>query len=163
MNILKFTMITLVVLLVVPSCLTGCGDLRNSLRGAQGNPGEAGSSGSTGQGCTSTAVAPSGIAPNGGVLIDCGPTSAIVLNGTPGANGVAGSPGTVISSIQLCPGIPVYPSKFIETALCLDNNLYGVYSANGGFLTLLPAGYYGSNGINSSCNFTVGPNCSVSN
>jgi hypothetical protein len=39
--------------------------------------------------------------------------------------------------------------------------MYGVYSDNGGFLSELPPGEYSSDGINASCSFTIGANCSV--
>lgn len=84
-------------------------------------------------------------------------------NGLDGSNGINGTNGTVITSIQLCNGItPSYPSTFPEVALCIDNQLYAVYSANDGFLVLLTPGVYSSNGINASCTFTVGQNCGVS-
>lgn len=161
MSIVKKLLSSLVVFIIIPANLSGCGP-----RGAAGVNGlsiigAAGANGQDGQGCQVTAVASSPVAPNGGSLISCPATSSLVLNGTNGTAGAAGSPGTVITSIQLCPGVPVYPSKFIEVAFCMNEQLYGVYSANGGFITLLPPGAYASNGINSSCNFTIGNNCSV--
>lgn len=81
-------------------------------------------------------------------------TSLLVCNG---ANS------TPITVVQLCAGItPSYPSTFPEVALCLNNQLYGVYSTNGGFLSLLTPGSYSSDGVNASCTLTVGPNCAVS-
>lgn len=83
--------------------------------------------------------------------------------GQTGAQGPVGQQGTAPSVIpvQLCPGFtPVYPSTFPESALCIDGQLYGVYSANGGFLSLLPDGDYSSNGINATCNLTI-IGCSV--
>jgi len=123
--------------------------------------GPKGADGSNGTSCEVSLVAASPLAPNGGSLIQCATSSSLVLNGTNGSNGANGTPGTVISSIALCPGTTVYPSKFVEVAFCMNNELYAVYSQNGGFLTHIPAGTYGSNGINASCNFTVGANCSV--
>lgn len=80
-----------------------------------------------------------------------------------GPKGDDGSPGTVITPINLCPGfVPSYPNVFPEYALCIQGNLYGVYSANGGFLVKMPPGTYSSNGINASCTLTVGANCAVS-
>lgn len=63
--------------------------------------------------------------------------------------------------VQFCPGTTVYPSIFNEVGICTNTNLYAVYSANNGFLTLIPPGTYQSNAIGSSCNFTVYPNCVV--
>lgn len=82
-------------------------------------------------------------------------------NGSDGSNGHDGTPGTVINMIKLCPGVTVYPSAFVEVAVCVDNKLYGVYSANGGFMTELVSGAYSSNAIGSACNLTVGANCAV--
>lgn len=90
-------------------------------------------------------------------------------NGTNGTDGVPGldgqdgiSPPTPYM-VHLCPGVTAYPSVFVEVALCLNNKLYGVYSANGGFLTYLPPGTYSSNAIGSACNLTVGADCQVTN
>lgn len=63
--------------------------------------------------------------------------------------------------VQFCPGITSYPQTFSEIGFCINNQLYAVYSANDGFLTLVPPGTYSSNGINSSCTFNVGLNCEV--
>lgn len=82
--------------------------------------------------------------------------------GAPGAVGPNGTPAPPTTLVQLCPGAPAYSTTYIENAICLQGQLYGVYSANGGFLTLLTPGAYTSNGIGSSCNFTVGLNCAIS-
>lgn len=86
--------------------------------------------------------------------------------GTPGLNGSDGQNGqdaTPVTVVQLCPGVTTYASVFVEVALCLNGSLYGVYSANGGFLTYLPPGAYNSNAIGSACSLVVGDNCEVSN
>lgn len=82
-------------------------------------------------------------------------------NGTNGVNGSNGTNGTVITPTQFCSGTTVYPSKFVEVGFCINNQLYAVYSANDGFLTQIPVGYYSSAGINASCNFTVAANCQI--
>jgi hypothetical protein len=82
--------------------------------------------------------------------------------GDTGPSGMDGSPGSVNNFIKLCPETPSYPSVFVEYAVCVNDSLYAVYSANGGFLTLLPPGTYNSNGIGSSCNFIVREHCQVS-
>lgn len=78
--------------------------------------------------------------------------------GNPGADGQDATPVTVV---RLCPGVSVYPSTFVEVAFCLDNRLYAVYSANGGFQTEIPPGIYSSNAIGSACSFRVLPNCAI--
>jgi len=89
-------------------------------------------------------------------IIGCG-------QGPQGLPGPAGSDLNPITIVHFCPGSTIYPTTFIEVALCVDNELWAVYSSNGGFLTLVPQGNYTSDGINSICNFTVGPNCTVTN
>jgi hypothetical protein len=94
-----------------------------------------------------------------GALIQCPDGSSSLV--TSGANG---TPGTVITAVQFCPNVtPVYPSTFPESGICLDGTMYGVYSANGGFLAALPPGQYSSDGINASCTFTIQPNCVIVN
>lgn len=94
-----------------------------------------------------------------------GPQGTAGINGTNGTNGVtgpAGADGTVITPVQFCPNVTSsYPSTFPEVGLCVNGSIYAVYSANDGFLTLIPPGTYVSNAIGSACNFTVFPNCVV--
>ncbi len=84
--------------------------------------------------------------------------------GNPGADGQNGSDGvdaTPTTIIRLCPGFTQYNSTFVEVALCIQNRLYGVYSANGGFMTEIVPGTYLSEGINNTCTLVVGSNCQV--
>lgn len=79
--------------------------------------------------------------------------------GIPGTNGVDASP---FYPIQLCSSCTAhYPDIFPEVAFCYQGNLYGTYSANGGFSSSLPVGTYNSNGINCSCTVTISANCQV--
>lgn len=107
------------------------------------------------QGCNVVTVGvDNGQVPNGGSLITCvqgdTTTSSLIINGT------------TFAPIQFCPGSTTYPSQFNEVGFCINGSLYAVYSANDGFLTVIPDGVYSSDGINSSCTFTV-TGCSVSN
>ena len=146
--------------------------------------------GLNGAGCSVASITDPTVAPNGGSVITCPDgTSSVVLNGAQGskgqtgltgatgatgatggqgsqgqqgAQGVSGTPGTIITPVQFCSGFKQsYPSTFAESGLCIAGQMYGVYSANGGFLALLPPGEYSSDGINSSCNFTIYANCSL--
>lgn len=81
--------------------------------------------------------------------------------GDVGERGPAGADGIIASVVPLCPGVTSYPNTFVEVALCINNELYGVYSANGGFLTHLPPGTYSSNAIGSACSLTVALDCVV--
>ena len=87
--------------------------------------------------------------------------------GIPGKDGLSAPlgpqlpDGTPVTPVQFCPNTTTYPTTFSEVAFCINNNLYAVYSANDGFLTLIPPGTYNSNGINSTCTFQVLPNCMV--
>lgn len=130
--------------------------------GPAGPQGPAGATGAPGASCTVSTVSDSPAAPNGGSLISCPDgTTSLVLNGTDGTNGTNGSNGTVVAAVQFCSGTPSYPSTFPEIGFCIDNTLYAVYSANDGFLTEVTPGEYSSDGENSSCDFTVGANCQV--
>ena len=85
------------------------------------------------------------------------------MPGPSGSTGPQGIPGTVVTSIQFCPNItPNYPNTFPEVGFCINNQLYAVYSANDGFLVEVTPGEYKSDGINASCIFIVGENCSIS-
>lgn len=112
----------------------------------------------------------------GGSLIVCpGGTSQFVSNGVNGLDGQDGADGqdgedgedgedgTVVTVHQFCPAshVPSYPSTFPEVGMCIGNKMYGVYSANGGFLVFMPPGTYSSNGINSSCTFILQANCRI--
>lgn len=102
---------------------------------------------------------------NGGTVLTIGTSTAIVCNGQTGAQGVrgaAGAAGTVITPVSFCGGPSVYPSTFPEYGLLINGQMYGVYSANDGFLALLPPGTYSSNAIGSSCSFVINPNGTVS-
>lgn len=137
-------------LLFILVLLTRCGP-----QGAQGPQGPAGISG----GCTVLNIGVTNAAPNGGTMIGCTDgTSSLILNGAPGV------PGTMVPPIQFCAGVtPIYPSNFPEVGFCINGNMYAVYSTNGGFMAEIPPGYYSSDGVNASCNFTVNVGCTVSN
>ena len=127
--------------------------------GRQGVAGPKGSPGLNGSNCTVTALGITNATPNGGSSIVCDDGSqSLILNGS---NGLNGTNGTVIQPTQFCPNVTSYSSTFSEVGFCIDGNLYAVYSANDGFLSLIPPGTYSSNGINSSCTFTVQPNCVI--
>ncbi len=96
-----------------------------------------------------------GVSGNNGATGPQGP------QGLVGPMGPAGLAGTQFTFVQLCPGSPSYPNVFIELAMCVNGDLYGVYSANGGFYTYFPPGNYSSNAIGSACNLTIGSNCTV--
>lgn len=154
--------------LALISLMTACCDSRfdSRIAGPKGDPGVMGPEGKS-AGCTVTNIPSGPVLVNGGANIVCSDgTNVLIANGAKGATGdqgSAGTPGTVISSVQLCSGTPSYPSKFIEVAFCIDDQLYAVYSANDGFMTLIPPGTYSSNGIGSSCTLTVAAHCVVHN
>ena len=83
-----------------------------------------------------------------------GPAGTDGQTGATGPQGIPGTPGTVITVVPLCPGMSNY-GTFVEVGLCVNGKLYGVYSANGGFLAYLADGNYTSNGIGSACNLRV--------
>ena len=144
--------------------LSGCGN-QQPQQGDQGAPGKNGNDGHT----PVVDIVPATLVecPTGGLEVDIdGANSGVVCNGVVGSTGPTGTPGqdlTPITIVQFCPGTTVYPSEFNEIGYCLGGNIYATYSANGGFSTLIPPGAYSSNAIGSSCNFTVLPDCGVSN
>lgn len=80
-----------------------------------------------------------------------------------GPQGIAGTNGTTFTIVQFCKNpVTTYPNTFSEVAYCVNDVLYGVYSANDGFLAALPNGNYTSDGINASCDFTIN-GCTISN
>lgn len=147
--------------------------------GEQGPKGDTGANGSDGASCTSTVVNANLAAPNGGALITCGVSSTLILNGAngqtgaqgpvgatgpqgpAGLNGQNGTNGTAIVPIQFCSGTGSYPSTFPEIGFCINDHLYAVYSDHNGFLVEVLPGTWSSNGINSSCTFTVYEHCEV--
>jgi hypothetical protein len=117
--------------------LTGCGDGTVHIP-QRGMPGPQGPAGPTG---------------------DRGPSG---TQGPIGLTGPAGQDSTPISFVQLCGScVGSYPSVFPEIGLCINDELYGVYSANNGFLVKLPPGSYSSNGIGCTCTLTIQPHCQV--
>lgn len=136
---------------LVPVCTGATG--ASGVNGSNGSDGHDGINGQDGQ---------NGADGSNGQNGSDGQDGAPGATGPQGPTGPAGSPGTQITVVTLCPGVTSYPGVFVEIALCMNNNLYGVYSANGGFLTYFPPGNYSSNGIGSSCNLTIQPNCIVS-
>lgn len=101
-------------------------------------------------------------------IVVVGPQGPVGLQGLPGEQGSKGDrgdqgiPGESLTHIQLCGScVGAYPSVFPEYGTCQNGQLWGVYSANGGFDTLILPGTYSSNGINCSCSFIVSENCVV--
>lgn len=117
--------------------ITGCSPVGSDVeyvQGPKGDPGLTGPAGADGL----TVVGPVGPA------------------GLDGKNGTNAS----IGIIPLCLGVSTH-STFVEVALCINKDLYAVYSANGGFMTYLAPGAYSSDGIGAACNLTVHANCVV--
>jgi hypothetical protein len=128
-----------------PDEVTTIAPICNGSNGADGQQGVAGNDGATG---------PQGDPGTNGNDGATGP------QGNAGTNGNDGTNATPVSIVQLCPGTSTY-GTFIEVGFCIGGDLYGTYSANGGFSTLIAPGSYSSSAINSSCSLTVHPNCVV--
>jgi hypothetical protein len=127
---------------IVILVLSGCGQDNNPSFGYRPN-----------DNCTVSTVN----SPISGSLIQCPDgTSSFVSNGLNGTN-------PTIPIVQFCPGTTTYPSEFNEIGLCINSQIYAVYSINNGFLSMIPPGYYDSNAMNSTCNFTVLTNCVINN
>lgn len=125
---------TLTVLMTTILAISGCAGQNGQLgaKGESGNPGATGPVGPKGD------------------------------EGNTGADGRPGVDGTPVTLIKFCPNaVASYPLVFPEYGICVNNQIYAVYSANGGFLTVIPPGRYNSNAIGSVCDFTVAPNCVI--
>lgn len=85
--------------------------------------------------------------------------------GPSGPKGDQGNPGqdlTPVTLIKFCANsVASYPLVFPEYGLCINHQIYAVYSTNGGFLTVIPPGRYNSNAVGSVCDFTVAANCVI--
>jgi hypothetical protein len=154
-------------MLLAMMCVCACAPLSLlGIPGLQGPPGPAGPQGPAGpsgpQGTAGNSVvfseqpstAPE--CPDGGTDITI--TSGTTAVTTSVCNGINSTP---VTAINLCPGNTTYPDVFVEIALCINSQLYAVYSIPGSFLTLIPPGRYSSNAIGSACDLTVSPNCVV--
>lgn len=107
----------------------------------------------------------SGVAcPAGGIQISINTTVSYVCNGSDGLTGLPGADGkdAEYQVVQFCPGTTVYPSQFNEVGFIINGKIYGVYSIHDGALVYLPPGAYSSNVVNSSCNFVINPDNSIS-
>lgn len=147
------------------NCRGRDGATGQTIAGPQGPKGDQGDIGYMGP------AGPQGVPGIQGPIGNTGPSGSNGSNGSNGNNGAtgpqgvpgpAGINGTVITIIQFCPGVtPIYPTIFPEVGLCINNQIYAVYSANNGFMVLVVPGAYHSNAIGSACSFTVLPNCVI--
>ncbi len=106
---------------------------------------------------------------NGGVEVYVETSKTVICNGAMGSTGHQGLPGlpganaTPITLFKFCPNaVGSYASSFPEYGIRVNNDIYAVYSANGGFLTLLLPGPYVTTGIGVNCNFTINTDGSLS-
>ena len=154
------------VLILISLTFTGCGELfltKNPKDGVNGH-----------SAVFKLLTADSTVCPAGGSIMSAGidlnddallqpeETKSVLVacNGQQGATGAAGTNATSVTIVPLCPGVSNY-GTFIEIGLCMNSKLYGVYSANNGFLTYLASGSYSSNAIGSACNLVIN-GCTVS-
>lgn len=125
--------------------------ITNGVQGEQGIVGETGPAGVSAAPCTAAQT-------DVGATITCpGSPTVTVANGSDGTNA------TSVTVVQLCPsyGPTQYPDSFPEQALCVSNNLYGVYwSGTQAFLAEIVPGAYASTSPD-GCTLTVSENCQV--
>jgi hypothetical protein len=151
-------------LLIVLMLLSLVGCLKDGTNGANGIAGKDGAVGAQGPAGVQGPKGDTGAAGTDGVDGKDGATGPQGMTGAIGLPGKDGAPGTVVTPIQFCPGVtPVYPTTFPEYGLVINGSIFAVYSANGGFLALIPPGVYSSNAIGSACNFTVNEDGTVTN
>lgn len=161
--IVVFGILLIMAIFTSLGCTTKGENGSDGSQGLRGDTGAPGLTGPTGPAAPITAISITPLAPGmdcsqGGSLITIGTSDTIICNGENGTDGTDAS----IQFITFCKGsTTTYPSTFAEVGLCVSGALYGVYSANGGFLVHMPPGAYSSNGINSSCTFTVVSGCTI--
>lgn len=97
---MKNTIKTLILLTLAASCGHNGSDGNRGRRGAQG-VGVPGAPGKDGVGCSVTTVTPCELAPAGGVLVTCGDTSSLLVNGVDGLKGDVGEIGESAYQIWL--------------------------------------------------------------
>lgn len=165
-NMMKYT------ILMVMFAISACGRNNGILSLKSGTNGTNGHSAAFSQVVADTSVCSnggfvlsSGVDTNDDAVLQPDETKAVTvtcngLNGSNGANGTNGTNASPVTIVNLCPGVNSYPGVFIEVAFCINSELYGVYSSNGGFMTKLSDGNYSSNAIGSSCSLTIN-GCSV--
>lgn len=142
----------------------GCDDGRmgaTGLTGAAGLNGTNGSDGMNGSSCSVSSVVPDIlVAPNGGARVTCTDgTDALLLNGSPGADG-NDAPPTPYSVVQVVKPCPTIGGSFPEVLLVMqDRSILASVSENGNAqrtrLALVSQGSYVTTD-NRNCNFTVG-------
>lgn len=145
----KMKILIVVVALFLSAC---CGP--EGVHGSNGSNGHDGATGSQGTAGTNGSNGSNGTNGTNGMDGATGAQGIQGLQGLQGITGPAGADGTMVTLVKLCPETPTY-GVFVEFGMCINGKLYGVYSANGGFLALLSNGNYTSAGIGSSCNLTV--------
>jgi hypothetical protein len=144
----------ILVIIVLSMLFSACSRGPQGVQGVQGVPGNTP--------VVTTLPATSYECPTGGLEVIINNNITVICNGAAGPQGTPGTNPTPVTFVQLCPGfVPSYPSIFPEVGICVNSQLYGVYSANGGFLSLLTPGTYTSDGIGASCTLTILPNCVV--
>lgn len=149
-----YTIIGATLLTLIALSNSGCSDHIMFVSGPKGDVGAPGNTGPMGPPGTSCFV----VSALGGANINCSDGSS-----APILDGLNGAPGTTISIVQFCAGATSYPTTFVEVGFCINNELWAVYSESNGFMVKVPPGIYQSHAHNSSCTFTVAPNCVIIN
>lgn len=131
------------------------------LNGTNGMNGSNGLDGADGSSCSVSSIVPTPlVAPNGGARITCTDgTDALLLNGSPGADG-SDAPPTPYSVVQVVKPCPTIGGSFPEVLLIMqDRSILASASENANGkntrLSLLTPGTY-STTDGRSCTFTVG-------
>jgi hypothetical protein len=99
----------------------GCDDGRTGPQGLIGLPGNNGADGADGSSCSVSTVVAGPVAPNGGAQIICdNGSSALILNGAPGTNGLP-APATPYSIANIVTPCPNVSGSNKEVLLVLQN------------------------------------------
>lgn len=82
--------------------------------------------------------------------------------GSKGDLGATGANGAAVTVVTFCPGTTPPPlSTFPVTGLCINNQVYGIYTSSTSFLGVLPVGSYNAASIDSACSFNILPDCVI--
>jgi hypothetical protein len=155
-EIVYFRSIFIVLNICIVTILSSCG--KETKDGPRGETGPKGDTGTTG------AIGPQGIQGTTGQIGQPGIVGGQGPQGPQGNPGQQGSSGTIIGTVQFCPGQgnTTY-GHFPEYGLAINGSLYGVFSDNkNAWLGKIISGTYISTSTGLSCTFTVNSDLTIS-
>lgn len=139
--------------IIILLLLAGCADYatvpvpKNGAKGEKGDTGTPGLQGRTGDTGAQGPIGPQGVQG---------------IPGVPGSIGPKGADGTIVTTINFCPGYTGSYGVFPEYGICLNGVIYAVYwDGTNSWLAAIYPGSYKSTSTSAPCNFTVLANCVI--